>query len=94
MLEIDPATDAAWIVRRNTGAALASDTLEKVNFPGVHTATVSTAANARITLCYSPRGYAFSCSANSPAANVDVTFTTADKTAVARVKVLGQIERL
>lgn len=94
LLEIDPATDRVWIVRRNTGAALASDTLETVNFPGVHNATISTAANTRITVCYSPRGYAFSCSANSPAANVDVTFTTADKTAVARVKVLGQIERL
>jgi hypothetical protein len=83
-----------WIVRRNLGTALATDTLERVVFSTVHASTISTAANTRITLCYSPRGYAFSCSGNSPAGNVDVTFTHTDKTAVARVKPLGQIERL
>jgi prepilin-type N-terminal cleavage/methylation domain-containing protein len=94
LLEIDPGTERVWIVRRNTGAALATDTVDKVTFSSVHSSTISTAANTVITVCYSPRGYAFSCSANSPAANVDVTFTHVDKTAVARVKPLGQIERL
>jgi prepilin-type N-terminal cleavage/methylation domain-containing protein len=94
LLEINPATERAWIVRRNTGVALASDTLEKVDFSSTHKTLISTAANTVITVCYSPRGYAFSCSANSPAANVDVTFTHAGKTAIARVKPLGQMERL
>jgi prepilin-type N-terminal cleavage/methylation domain-containing protein len=94
LLEIDPATERVWIVRRNTGAALATDTLEAVLFTGRHASTISTAANTRITVCYSPRGYAFSCSANSPGANVDVTFTHTDKSAVARIKPLGQIERI
>ena len=94
LLVIDPTTERVVIVRRNNGAALATDTLEKVTFSSVHSSTISTAANTVVTLCYSPRGYAFSCSASSPAANVDVTFTHASKTAVARVKPLGQIERL
>jgi prepilin-type N-terminal cleavage/methylation domain-containing protein len=94
LLEIDPATERVWIVRRNTGAALASDTLEKTNFSTTYNTLVSSATNTRVVLCFSPRGYAFSCSANSPSANVDVTFSHAGKTAVARVKPLGQIERL
>lgn len=92
LLEINPATERAWVVRRNPTAA--SDTVETMNFSSVYGATLSTAANTTITVCYSPRGYAFSCSGQSPATNVDVTFTHADKTAVARVKPLGQIERL
>lgn len=94
LLEIDPATERAWIVRRNTGVAVATDTLETTDFSTKWNSQVSTATNARITVCYGPRGYAFSCSANSPAANVDVTFTHASKTATARIKPLGQIERL
>ncbi len=94
LLEIDPPSERVWIVRRNTGTALASDTLEKVNFSSEQTVTISTTANTQITVCYNPRGYAFSCSGNSPGANVDVTFTHIDRNAVARVKPLGQIERL
>lgn len=94
LLELDPANERAWIVRRNTGTALASDTLEKTNFGTEQSVTLSTASNNKITLCYNARGYAFSCTGTSPAANVDVTFSHGGNTAVARVKPLGQIERL
>ena len=92
MLQINPATERAWIVRR--GGAAAADTLETLNFSDRYGSTVSTSANSRITVCYSPRGYAFDCGAESPDVNTDITFTHVDKSAVARVKPLGQIERL
>jgi prepilin-type N-terminal cleavage/methylation domain-containing protein len=94
LLKIDPANERISIVRRNTGTPLASDTLEAVDFSSQFGASISTTANTAIIVCYSPRGFAFSCDASSPGANVDVTFTYSDKTAVARVKPLGQIERL
>ena len=94
LLEIDPANHRAWIVRRNTGTALASDTVETINFLNEQKTTLSTAANTKITICYGSRGYAIACSGNSPTANVDVTFTFNDRTAVARVKPLGEIESL
>ena len=93
LLEIDPASERVWIVRRNTGTALASDTLEKVNFSTERAVTLSTGANTKITLCYNPRGYAFPCT-GSPSSNIEVTFTHIGKIATARVKPLGQIERL
>ena len=94
LLEIQPSSERAWIVRRNTGTALASDTLEKTNFGTEQQVTLSTTSNNKITLCFSPRGYAFTCATGSPGTNVNVTFSHAGKTAIARVKPLGQIERL
>jgi prepilin-type N-terminal cleavage/methylation domain-containing protein len=88
-LEISPANDRARIIQRGAVTAL-----DSVNFATEFEAAVSTASNSTIVLCYSPRGFAFSCHANSPSTNVDVTFTHLEKTAVARVKPLGQIERL
>src|SRR5690349_2572486 len=41
LLQIDPATERAWIVRRNTGVALATDTLERTDFSNKWSATVS-----------------------------------------------------
>lgn len=93
LLEIDPPNERAWVVRRNTGTPLASDTVETVSLADQYATTVSTTANTKITLCYGPRGYAFTCT-GSPTSNVDVTFTHIDRTARARVKPLGQIERL
>lgn len=87
-LTIDPAAERARIIQR--GAATAMDS---VTFSSEFKTTLSTDANTTIVLCYSPRGYAFPCT-GSPTTNVDVTFTHFDKTAVARVKLLGQIERL
>lgn len=92
LLEINPSTERAWIVRRNP--TLASDTIQTVDFSSEFKADVSTAANTTITICYSPRGFAFSCSANSPSANTDVTFTHVTRTAVARIRPLGQIIRI
>jgi hypothetical protein len=95
LLEVNPTTERAWIVlRRTSGAALAADTIQKIDFSNEFRATISTVANTTITVCYNTRAYAWSCAAGSPSANTDVTFATGDKTAVARVKVLGQIERL
>jgi prepilin-type N-terminal cleavage/methylation domain-containing protein len=93
LLEIDPAADRAWIVRRNTGTALASDTLERVDFAAEQSVDVSEIV-ATLTICYNARGYAFSCAAGSPSTDKNVRFTHAGKTAMARVKPLGQIERL
>jgi len=88
-LEIFPATEKARVIQ--TGATVATDS---INFSTQFKTTISTVANTQIDLCFSPRGFAFSCSANSPAANVDVTFLHIEKTAVARIKPLGQVQRL
>lgn len=93
LLEIDPVNDRAWIVRHNTGTPLASDTLETIDFSAQHKTTLETAANTKVTLCYGPRGYAITCT-GSPAGDVDVEFKHFDQTARARVKVLGQIQRI
>lgn len=92
LLEINPTTERAWIVRRNPTTA--SDTVQTVDFNTEFKSQISTVANTTITICYSPRGFAFSCSANSPGVDTDVTFTHIDKTAVARVRPLGQVTRL
>ena len=96
LLEIDPATDRGWIVlRRTSGPALPADTLQTVNYTGEFEAAISTATNTKITLCYNTRGYAWPCSVtNSPMVNTDITFSHGDQIALARVKVLGQVERL
>lgn len=95
LLQVDPVNDRAWIVlRRQAGTPMAADTLQMINFPVEHNATLTTAGNTLFTVCYNPRGYANRCDASSPNTNVDVTFDHASKTATARVKLLGQIERL
>jgi prepilin-type N-terminal cleavage/methylation domain-containing protein len=94
LLEIDPANERAWIVRRNTGAALATDTLEKIDFSAEQDVTITTSTGNKITLCYNARGYAFTCTGTSPASNVTATFTQAGRNAVAQLRPLGQIERL
>ena len=93
LLEVHTGNDRAWIVRRNTGTALASDTLEKVNFLTEQSVELSGTAT-QVTLCYNPRGYAFGCSGNSPSTNQSVVFSHAGKSATAVLKPLGQIERL
>jgi prepilin-type N-terminal cleavage/methylation domain-containing protein len=96
LYEINPNTERVWIVRR--GGSAASDTLTTVDFVNEYDqTTMSTAANSVITVCYSPRGYASTCtggSGTSPTANVDVTFTHGTATSSARLKPLGQVERL
>lgn len=89
LFELDPATERAWVVRRGS-----TDTLYTVNFQTEHESTVSTASNAVITVCFNPRGFAtVSCNVNV-GSNVDVTFTHGGYTSAARVKPLGQVERL
>src|SRR5687768_1292396 len=92
LFEIDPSTNSAWVVRRNPMTA--ADTTEVVRFNSEYSATVTTSTGNRITLCFSARGYAFSCSANSPGGNVEATITHVEKSATARIKPLGQIERI
>ena len=92
LFEVDPATERAWVVKRN--ATMASDTLLTINFESEYESEMSTAANSLITVCFNSRGYAFNCSGNSPTANVDVTFTHASYTSIARLKPMGQASRL
>jgi prepilin-type N-terminal cleavage/methylation domain-containing protein len=92
LFEIDPATNSAWVVRRNPTTA--ADTTEVVRFNSEYSATVTTSTGNRITLCFSARGYAFTCTGTSPNANVTATVTHIEKTATARIKPLGQIERI
>lgn len=91
LLEIDPAADRAWIVRRNPTTP--ADTAQVVDFGAEFDATVSTATNAVITICYNTRGYAWACDAASPTADELVKFEAGRQSAVARVRPLGQIER-
>lgn len=92
LLQVNPGTERAWIVRRNPTAA--SDTLLTIDFEDEFQSTISTTANTTMTICYSPRGYAYQCDASSPTGTVDVTFTHGVYTAQARVKLLGQVQRL
>ena len=92
LFEIDPATNSAWVVRRNPTTA--ADTTEMVRFSSEYSATVTTSTGNKITLCFSARGYAFMCGANSPAVNETATVTHIEKTATARIKPLGQVERI
>ena len=95
VLEIDPSTDRAWIVlRRTSGAPQPADTLQTVHYPSEFGATVSSAANTLASWCYNPRAYAWRCAASSPSTNTDLTFAQAGNSVSARVKVLGQVERL
>jgi prepilin-type N-terminal cleavage/methylation domain-containing protein len=85
-LEIDPALERARV--RERGATTAQDS---VTFTTEFQTEVATPSNTTLIVCYTPRGYALmSCNASE----VDVTFTHRDKSAVARVKPLGQIERI
>ena len=93
LMEIDPNSERAWIVfRRQTGTAAASDTLEKVDFSAGQGVQI-TGPSTKTTLCYNARGYAFVCTGTSVTADVDVIFTHADRSATARLKPLGQVER-
>ena len=92
LLEVDPTTERAWIVRRNP--TVASDTLQKVDFPTQYASTISTAANTLVTICYNSRGFAWACAAGSPGSAVDVTFTHARRNSVVRIRPLGQVTRL
>ena len=85
-LEIEPSLERARV--RERGAATP---LDSVTFSTEFQSEISTPSNTPVIICYTPRGYALmSCNANP----VDVTFTHRDKSAVARVKPLGQIERI
>jgi type IV fimbrial biogenesis protein FimT len=92
LFEVDPTRNAAWIVRRNPTTA--ADTAEIVYFGTEYSATLNTSTGSRITLCFSARGYAFACDGNSPTANEEARLTHLEKVARARIKPLGQIERI
>lgn len=87
---VNPSNEKVWVYKRNPSAG---DTLVALNFTTQFQATVSTASNNTLTICYSPRGYAYDCT-GSGTNTVDVTFTHGPYTAVARIKPLGQVERL
>ena len=88
---INPATERAWVVRRGT-----TDTLLTINFQNEYESTVSSSANTTVTVCYSPRGFAFArgSSCSSSVTTDTLTFTHAMYTSRAVVKPLGQVEKL
>lgn len=92
LFEIDPARNAAWVVRRNPTTP--ADTVEIVYFGTEYSATLNTSTGTKITLCFSARGYAFNCGGNSPTVNEEAQLTHVEKVARARIKPLGQVERL
>jgi type II secretory pathway pseudopilin PulG len=91
MLEVDPATEKAWIVKRNP--TVASDTLQIVDYPTQYASTISTRTNTLVRICYNSRGYAWPCTGGLGATEV-ITFTHALRTSRVSVMTLGQMQRL
>lgn len=86
-LEIDPEANRAW-VRRGT------DTIQVVEYSGEFAATMRMANNAStVGICYSSRGFARE-SCNTGTLPDVVTFRRGPETARARIRPLGQVERL
>jgi prepilin-type N-terminal cleavage/methylation domain-containing protein len=87
-LEVDPATDRVWVVTNRSGVG---DTLEVRRYTADENTTITTGDGAVLTVCYSPRGYATSCTSIS--AELAVDFTRGTRTASALVRPLGQVLR-
>lgn len=87
---VNPSNERAWIYKRNPTTG---DTLAVVDFLSEFDARVSTNSNNTFTLCYGPRGYAYDCT-GAGTNTFEVTFTTGGYSATARVKPLGQVDRL
>ena len=90
MLEVDPTTERAWIVKRNP--TVAADTIQIVDYTTEYASTISTNANVKVSVCYNSRGYAWPCGAANPP--VDITFSHARRNSIVRVKALGGMQRL
>lgn len=90
LLVANPSNEKTWVYTRNPSAG---DTLVVIDFTTQFQSTFATPSNNVLTVCYSPRGYAYDCT-GSGTNTVDVTFTHGVYTAKARVKPLGQVERL
>ncbi|HEX6559196.1 MAG TPA: GspH/FimT family pseudopilin [Longimicrobiales bacterium] len=91
LLVLNPSNERAWVYKRNP--TVTSDTIVSLNFSTQFQSQVSTASNNVLTICYSPRGYAYDCTGGGTN-TVEVTFTHGVYTSKARVKPLGQVERL
>jgi prepilin-type N-terminal cleavage/methylation domain-containing protein len=98
LLHINPTTDRAWIVAKND----ATDILVTVNFQTEHEATMRTTANALISVCYGPRGYAFKWATydgtnwncdQAATDNVDIWFSHDRVESRAILKAAGQVQR-
>ena len=94
LLQINPTTERAWIVKRNPTTA--ADTTLTIHFQNEYDAAVSTSANALITVCFNPRGYAFArgTTCGSSVTTDTLTFTHASYTSQAVLKPLGQVQKL
>lgn len=88
-MDLDADQDRAWLLPRG-----AADTLQVIDFAAEYGVEVSSEAASRVTLCYSPRGFAFSCDANSPSTAVDFVFSGGHRTATARIRPLGQVDKI
>ncbi len=88
LLEIDPATEQGWV-------RFGSDTLvgSFVDFEEQFAADVDVSdGEGKLTICYSPRGYAQPGCADVPRLPVQVIFTRGGKTDSVQIKALGQVE--
>jgi prepilin-type N-terminal cleavage/methylation domain-containing protein len=94
LLQINPTTERAWIVKRNP--TLATDTTVTINFSTEYETLVSSSSNATVTVCFNPRGYAFArgTACNTSVTTDTLTFTHATYTSRAVVKPLGQVQKL
>ncbi len=88
-LEIDAVRDHAWIVTRCSGS-VGVDTLVNHYFGNDHV-NVLTPSDARVTICYSPRGFATDRNPN-PSGELMVRFGRGGDTASAAIGVLGQVQ--
>lgn len=90
LMVASPSNEKVFVYKRNPATG---DTLLALNFSTQFNADISTSSNNTFTVCYGPRGYAYDCT-GSGTNTLDVTFTHGVYSAKARVKPLGQVERL
>lgn len=88
LLEIDPATDQGWI--RFGGDTLTGSFVDFEEEFAVDLDVVD--GGGKLTICYSPRGYAQPGCADVPRLPVYVTFTRGGRRDSVQIKALGQVE--
>lgn len=88
-LTIDAAGDSAIVVTAG------GDVLERMNYAIEYQVDVSSSGEPILDICYTSRGFAVqgspACSANDLDAVTDLTFTRANRSSSARVRLAGQV---
>lgn len=93
-LELDPSAGVAWIQYRT--AAGVDTVVERLHFRGEFDADLAVAVNAKIVLCFTPRGYTRGGgSCTGPESLPDtVMFARGGNVARALIRPLGQVVRI